>query len=53
MDILAVSLWGVFTMPLCKTDFKVCYDAMMKTPHVYIFILDVAISAAKEELSLP
>lgn len=30
MDILAVNLWRVFTMPLCKTEFKICYNAMME-----------------------
>lgn len=40
MDILAVSLWGVFTMPFCKTDFKICYDAMMEEDSscLYIYI---------------
>lgn len=49
MDTLAVSLWGVFTMPLCKTDSRFAtMQWWSKTEHDD-YIVDVAISAVKEE----
>jgi len=30
MNVLAVSVWRIFTTPLHKIEFKICYNAMMQ-----------------------